>query len=349
MKLPSKALLYRDFKYSKYFMFLIFILLFIYWIPSGKYTVDWQWVERGESMSFSILLFTIASFMSVVLFNYDRRISSYTLSASMPFDRNEVITSKWLVALYNITFAHVSIYAMINVILILQVSWRMNFWHATKWVIVNLLMAYCIFGFITMIQSMNGSCIIGICISALMIIFPISLVYLVCGVFYIHYNNVLIPSLLEPIKNSDIIQWIYARLWSLFGMDPSQFDIPVREYFYEQGLTDFSFFLRCGIFVILTIVFYLASVKLYKHNKLEKNGHLIVIGKTEKLYKILIAYFIGVFLQNIYFWIIEGHAGNFRFGSFFNPDAILFFYIILPIPIYFLIGKLIKLYNRRFS
>ncbi len=347
MKLPNKALLYRDWKYSKLFMPILFLEL-LYFIFVADIIFLYQ--DASNKMIVLIFMFITILGMSVTLFNYDRKLSNYTLVASMPFTRNEIMKSKWLVGLYNIIIPFLTVYVLANIILILRYSWKTDIPFVTKILSGDMLTAFMMFGFVMLIQSMNGSSLFGVFTTALFATFPLSLVYLIYGVFLGYYGAAgnLIPDYLAPLASSNILEIIFGGVWFLFGIefgDVSYMFSP--EYYTYMGSMPF-FVLKVFLLFLITVLFFVLSSKVYSQNKFEENGSISTVGKLERLYKIVMAYFIGFIIHQVYFNIVIGPSlGLYKTGI--RPDAVILCCVLIPIPLYFVMGKLIDVYNKRFS
>lgn len=345
LNLPSKALLYRDWKYSKWFMLLIFFELFVVYIKGfleynqvmGPRIVTFY--SSGRYLAGILLLVITIAFMSAVLFTYERKRSVYTLTASMPFKRKEIVVSKWFVGVYNIFVPHFCIYVIMNALLITNFCWKKYFFEVTQWFILYLLMSFCILGFILMAQSLNGSALFGSFLAMLLIIAPFSLLYLWYGL-NIHYNSVILtPHYLQGILNSGINESLVKFISIFIGIsfDPHS---DLSQYLFIQN--HFWFWLRCLSFLGLGVLFYILSIKLFQKSKFEKTGYLTTVGAFEKLYKIIMAYITGFLLNYIFSTTITPEY-------FFRPDTTILFCVIIPVPLYFILGRGIKAYNKRLT
>ncbi|MFZ5988967.1 MAG: ABC-2 transporter permease [Bacillota bacterium] len=341
LNLPSKALIYRDWKYSKWFILLLFLELFIFCIPGLVFQREFgePSIDMIYHNGLNVLFYTSVTLalMSVVLFNYDRRLSSYTLAASMPFKRSEIITSKWLVGFYNIAISYFSIYVLMNVMLILNFCWKRYFFDITRWTLVSMLMSFCILGFILMAQSLNGSAIFGVFMTALFAFLPASLIFILYRIFYGHYSQYIIPGFLKPIKESGIILNIFEGALFLLGTD-----LMNQSVFHSLMQSNLGFIIKGLVFIGLTIIFYILSLGIFKKNKFEMSGYITALGNMGKIYKLSMAYSLCLFMFVAYCFSING-------GYIFNPDLVIFFCVILPVPFYFIMDKVIKLYNKRFQ
>jgi hypothetical protein len=87
------------------------------------------------------------------------------------------------------------------------------------------------------------------------------------------------------------------------------------------------------------IVLFKLSIKLFSKSKSEINGRITTVNGVNKIYKIVLAYYTGYLLHTLFAGIFD--------GAFYRLDLVVLFYFVLPIPLYFLMGKIIVKYNRR--
>lgn len=328
MKLPGKALLYRDFKYSKWFMLLLFLELFVLFLLP-----DFVFFNRRsypklflfESMNRYMITLPVITLTIVLLssslFYYDRKLVNYTLAASMPFSRNKMITSKWCVGLYIIFVPFFAVYIFMNALLITNFCWQMFFIDITKWFILCLSVSLCIFGFVMMFQSLNGSAITGSIMTLLFAAFPFSLLYPLLGITISHYRNITPPRLIEQVFLRPIGQ-LYSQIVN-----------------YRINISIFKAISLCIVFVSLAAAFYFLSVLIYKKGRYENTGCITMLIAFEKLYKAILSYYAGFFVLVILSIFSTRYA--------FRPDIAIACCVVLPIPLYLATGKAIKLYSKR--
>ncbi len=327
MKLPGKALFYRDWKYSKWFVPLIsFEMFLIFFVPAvlseryGRALEFNPFSAAGNYIALFLLVFPTVILMSLCLFYYDRKLTCCSLSACMPFSRDEIITCKWVVGLYNIVLSYLSIYVLMNAALIFNFCWGRLFPDITKWFILCLTVTICFFGFVVLLQSFSGSAVVGSIMTLLLAAAPFSILYSIYGIFNIHYTSARIPRILEPFLVKLYWENVYTKINSI------KLNIPESLVILILGLG-------------LTCVFYFLSLKLFKKTRLEMTGCLTAIRGADKLYRIVLSYYAGFFLLVLYNLVFQRSA--------FRPDILVLCCIILPIPLYFVTGKAIRIYNKR--
>lgn len=353
-KMPSKALFYRDWKYSRWFMIPIVLELMFFFIPPFVQEVRMKTAVGGFNdraaiyMAFYFIFSITLSIMSVTLFYYERNVNLYSLSASMPFKKAEIIRSKWLVGLYNITLPYFFVYLLLNAIMICNFCWKDYFINTSKWFVVSLLTAYFIYGFIIMVQSINGSAVSGSLATILFALCPLTILYTLFQVLYKHYSlqslyaitnqdnsPVLIPDFLKGIVESRVIEDIVNAVFSLFNISTTQKPLPS-----PFAQTDSGFFFRAVFFLVFILLFYYLSKKIFVKSKYEKSGCLISSTAYERVCRAVISYLLGFMALVIYSMLTSSKTA-------FRLDFAIVFCLVLPILIYYLSGVALKLNSRQ--
>lgn len=339
MKSINKALIYRDLKYSKWFIPILSIVLLWLNIPSYLNLGNWMKYERYTRLPLNgvgtdagiigtFILAVVLQIMVCGLFYFDRNPSSYSFAASMPFKKKEIIISKWIIGLFNIFVAYFILYVMMNLLLIINNCWTEGFWLTTISFIVNLLLSLCIYGFILMIQAINGSVFVGGLLSLLFALIPYTFVYYLNNM-YSYYHNMGLEMVFINNTYSSVMDSL-DFLKSLLGMDVS-----VDLYMPYWVLA------KIIIYLAALIVMYFLSIRIFNKSKMELTGKLITVKSMNTLYKIVMAYYAGVLAHSIIY-------SDYSYDAF-RIEYIFFTLVIIPIPFYFLIGKVIKIYNHRYA
>jgi len=97
--------------------------------------------------------------------------------------------------------------------------------------------------------------------------------------------------------------------------------------------------IRCLIYIVLITIVFFMSVGIFQKSRYEKLGHIATVGGMEKFYRGVISYSIS-FLVFMIVLVIEGNI---------RLDWAVLFCIIIPILLYFLLGRFIGRYNSRMS
>lgn len=345
--LVSRALIFRDWKYSKWFIPVIFIELFFMYVPgflipgelSSQLNSSGFYGDNGEKFIFYILLLSLTiSLMSINLFHYDTNLSCCTLSGSMPFTRKEIILSKWLVGIYNLSICYFSIFVIMNSILICNFCWTNYFMNLLLWSTVNFLISICLFGLIVLIQSTSASSVFGGILASLFVAFPATVFGILYGVVNTHYGslNIFVPDFLDSFirsglinKTVSFIKYIFnAGNDGIFPFDP-----------FAQSTSDFI--LRCLFFLLISFAFFVLSLRLFRKDNFY--GNIFAAYKFDLARKIsmaLVAYMLG-FALNMFFLCIVGAGIGLR------PDIVILFCIAIPILLYFVAGVAIKIHQKR--
>jgi hypothetical protein len=343
IRLTGKALIYRDFKTSFWFVPILFVeLLLVY---------SWEFIiDKGAGLEISsfdysrtIAALIIVSFtmllMSAVLFHYEKRFTYHTLCASMPFSKSEIIISKWLVGVYNIAISFSAFYVVLNCLLIRNYMWKRLIIDTTKLYITAMLVAIFIFGLMLLLQSANGSTWLGSFITFLCAAVPVTVLSVIYGVYRKYlFGDLLTPGFLDGHLFKNICYKLYKGIFFMMGMD---FDIfyPLG-YSYKPNAPGIGeTFVRCLVYIALIVFVFLISLFIFKKSRYEKMGHIASVGGMEKFYRAVISYS-SSFLVFVLVSIIGGDM---------RLDLAVLFCVIIPILLYLVLGRVIRRYNSRMS
>ncbi|NLL07117.1 MAG: hypothetical protein GX270_15365 [Clostridiaceae bacterium] len=346
MKSINKALIYRDWKYTKWFMPIIFIVLLFSMLIniSGDSYGDLIVNEFGFNIGTWIVV-AMLLIMTSIMFSFDRNLSSYSLAASMPFTRKEIILSKWFVGAYNLLIPFSSVYVILNMILIVNNCWLDKIGFVTFSITFNLMFLLCVFGFFIMIQAINGTVFLGSFISALFIAIPYSFVHIIHNIYSFYQGRYLVPSII--VNTEKVMNSIFIFITYILNINPLV-DADTIKYLKQNPidelmiLVNYEYHLKCiglAFYIVSLIVLFKLSIKLFSKSKSEINGRITTVNGVNKIYKIVLAYYTGYLLHTLFAGIFD--------GAFYRLDLVVLFYFVLPIPLYFLMGKIIVKYNRR--
>lgn len=354
----NKALLFRDWKYSKWFIPILLLELFYFNIPGFINKGEFGRVYPSYMPEFSeiVVIAVTLIVMASVMFAFDRNLQSYSLAASMPFTKREIIVSKWLVGFYNVSIAYFVIFAVMNVLLIINNCWVEYFGLCAFSFISNFLFALCILGVVLMIQSMSGSVIGGNLFSVLFAAVPYTFVYFVQSIYTRYSPMIIVPAFIKnsSVAASTILGFLKSLLWvdslsnfsstMLVDMSSttSMHDL-TNELINYYGYTKYWSleWAKVIIYILAIILTFVISIKIFNKSKMELNGKIMHIKRPSRLYKAFAAYYIGFGI-----WALTHvFAGNIAF----RLDYVILLCLISPIPFYFLIGKIMKIYNQRFA
>lgn len=354
----NKALLFRDWKYSKWFIPILILELFLFNIMDliNKDQFGRVYASYMPSLSEIAVIAVTLIIMASVMFAFDRNFQSYSLAASMPFTKREIIVSKWLVGFYNVSIAYFVIFTVMNVLLITNNCWEEYFGFCAYGFICNYLFALCIFGVVLMIQSMSGSVIGGSLFSVLFAAVPYTFIYFIEGIYTRYSSMIIVPKFIEKSSNtaSEILTFLksllgFGSLSNFSGIMAEEIDPTVSMYGLMNEMINYYGYTRYWVeawarIIIYTLAILLAfviSLKIFNKSKTELNGKIMHTKRLSRVYKAVIAYYIGFGI-----WILTRvFVGN----TAFRLDYVIVLCLISPILFYFLIGKIIKIYNKHFA
>lgn len=349
MKSINKALIYRDWKYTKWFMPIIFAVLFFANIPfiiSENSYADVTVNDFGYNLG-SWIVAAVLLIMVSVMFSFDRNLSSYSLAASMPFTRKEIILSKWFVGVYNILIPYCSIYVILNMMLIVNNCWLDKIGFITFSIAFNLMFLLCVFGFFLMMQAINGTVFLGSFISALFIAIPYSFVHIIHNIYSFYQGRYIVPSII--VNTQKVTNSILAFATYILKINPL-IDADTMKYLKQNPIDELMIYVKydyileyigLAFYIVSLLVLFKLSIKFFSKSKLEINGRITTVEGVNKIYRLVLTYYTGYLLYTLFAGIFDGEV--------YRLDYVVLFYLVLPIPLYFLMGKIIAKYNPRYD
>jgi len=220
IRLPGKAIVYKDFKASFWFIPIFFVeLLLVYswdFIRDNDVGLEIGSFYDSRTIIALLILSLTMLFMSAVLFHHEKSFTYHTLSASMPFSKSEIIISKWFVGMYNIAISFSAYYVVLNCILIRNYVWKRFIADVTMWYITSMFISILIFGLMLMFHSASGSTRLGGFITFLCVTAPVTLLSVIywIGCRYFLYNE-LVPNIIDG-QMLKIFGIDFTRVFSLF-------------------------------------------------------------------------------------------------------------------------------------
>lgn len=305
----NRALFYRDWKGAKWVFILMLVSIF-YAIPfrllnrltdygRGYYETRrlvssyyWGWFESlvfGSNVILTITLVVLVALLSVVLMRMERENSYYTLTASMPFTRYQVIFSKWITGVISITTAFAINYILIAIIFVANRSiiegGVVEHIHLFQWLWINTLGYVAIFSFMLFVQTVMGNSTAAGIIGIILLFVPPGFFAMLQN-FTAHYG-------FDSIGGMSFSEIGYRMVIFIYSVatprPPFYHDIPLR------------FFILSSILVVfLTLALYV-----YRKNDFEKNGLLIMFKPLEGFFKVGVSVCLGLL-----FGAILGIRGN---------------------------------------
>ncbi|WP_026894381.1 hypothetical protein [Clostridiisalibacter paucivorans] len=224
-------------------------------------------------------MFGILIFIAAFLF-YDLRNQNANLISSMPFTREEIIVNKLflgftaIISTMLISFIFIIIsYFSNSDILGPYISVSQLF----QWFLINTLTFTAGFAFFMGIQSLMGNVSAASIISPIMLLFPLWFIEMgeetIVRLTSINYSD------LSP---SNIIEKL---VFALYNTSEHSFYFNPEHNILSKDLIIYDNFMpKCITLLVLTIVFSLISIHIYKKNALELNGNFTMFKPLENVF-----------------------------------------------------------------
>lgn len=253
---------------------------------------------------FSIM--TLATILLVIiLFRSEKNNNTYSLLASMPFKRKDIVKTKWITGILSILINYTIAFILINIFYFLNTSVIFDpYIIILEWLAINMLCFMALFSFLFFIQNIIGSCIPAIAIGYTFQFIPSGVLHLLIRVINV---NIKLP------YDSSIIQNIYKLDRTFQNIN----NIPVASYggYDSEVMNFYNNFNEKIIFLVLVILItYLLSIFAYNKVSMAKIGNLFLFSFLEPIFKCGVAICTGLLLGNL----LGGDLGH---GNILSMDA----------------------------
>lgn len=302
-----KGLFYKEFKIGKWFLFLLtgelLFLLNLQFIEQIELLKDaakgrdfhyenfdytFRYLFNGFDTSKLLFIMSII-FLGSFLIGIDFSGKKYEFLTSLPYSREEIIKTKYIVGLLVIFISFTISFGVIlttfsNNIAIL--SYYLSYEFLFKYYFINLLIYIFIFLFIMLIQSLCGKNILGGVLGGIFLLLPLGLV-------------TLIEQFLRILMFSNIRFYGYEEKDYLF-MNLQKVAYYLSPTAYSDELSNYlSYSSRLIILVVLIIILVFALEYSFKKLPFERIGYISIYPLGEKVLKIGISFCTGLLAFDI--------------------------------------------------
>lgn len=291
----NKALIYKEWKRTQWLFFSLLGLTFV--LKNLRMIIDIQnykeFMKDITDMEFASIfarnVFTIVDiqfamfgmliFIAALLF-YDLRNQNANLIASMPFTREEIIFNKLFLGLISIISTMIISFILIMISYFAHkdtIGTYISVSQLFQWFLINTLTFTSGFAFFMGIQSLMGNVFAASIVSPIMLLFPLWFIgiskELIIRVTSLNYGD------LPP---SDITEKLVFALYNIsnhnFYFNPEHNTLSKDLIIYK------NFVPKCITLLVLTIVFSLIAIYMYRKNALELNGNFTMFRPLEYVF-----------------------------------------------------------------
>lgn len=288
--LYNKTLFKKEFKISKWMMILMTLNLLIFKIlkidnslkghkslltnrslsyEDAKISMlHWFNHELIGELFFSVIMIFLIIMLVTLMFQNERSNSTFGFLASIPYKREEVIKTKWIVGVITIIIPMVISLICISIFYKYNKSFiDDNYFIILRWFFITTLQYICIYSGLFLCQTLMGQNIISSIVGAIIIYVPYGTIAIIAKLVYSNFN--LKHKLLAKI--SDIMS--YSNLYN-FGLGDYVDLSDGRHLIYYLIYKEYN--IKIIIMIILTVTFYILAKYYYKVNSLENTGKIFI-------------------------------------------------------------------------
>lgn len=257
-----------------------------------KYWFNKSLNESAELWIFGVIILTIV--LAIILFQNERNGSTYSLIASMPFKRSEVIKTKWLTGIIAITLPFMVTFVIISAFYFINLRWMIDqpFSLILNWLFINILTCIAIFSFIFFIETIMGQNITAAVVGSLILIAPFGCLSIISEFIIVHkQNSIAYNPILEKIDTISDNMLLYEVNKPTIRFDRlviynNNIEYPYYIY-YNYGL-------KIVVLLCIIAITYLLSIYCYNKNQFEMNGYLVLFKPFEYILKFGVAICLGL-------------------------------------------------------
>lgn len=298
----NKALFYREWKnmmpLSLMFLFQTFLLVIMPFINTvqniqeaiskGIYNDSYKYFfydffisggpAQAMALGTSILIGTFIIGIDIMGRKYD-------LLNSMPFKREEIIITKWIIAALTAIIPMVLSFIVMSVVYSGNKDILKDYMDGNmifQWFLINTLAYLFIVTFIMLIQSLSGKNILGGVVGSIFLILPMGLTILIDGFFSVLALN---PNILSQEHYFNIMKKVEA-----IGINSSL-------GIYNLNLSDeymFSIYGKSAVLAIAILVLFILLIYSFKKIPLERNGYIVIFRPLEMIFKVGVSVCFGL-------------------------------------------------------
>lgn len=228
----------------------------------------------------------------------------YESLSAMPFKREEIIFTKWIMAALTVVIPILLSFVVMSVVYIrnkdlleIYMNWNMIF----QWALLNSLTYLFIVTFIMLIQSLSGKNVLGGVVGSIFLVLPMGLSMLISELLRVFALN---SNVLSQEQYSNIVQRIeviaFNTFFSVYNLDLSNNSMASS---YKKSII--------LALVILVLVFLL--VYAFKRIPLERNGYIVVFKPLEVIFKIGLSICFGLLGGVIASGMLKGHYNLYEY------------------------------------
>lgn len=336
-KYINKALLYKEWKSCKWFLFTFALLnaFFIMIINTGTARIrnnafkglNASDIVVSDYSSLWIMVFIPLVICAAILAGEEFSGKKYEIFSAMPFKREEIVINKWIMGTMTFLIPLLISYLMLLLNFELNkdiLSGILSCGIIFKWLIFNALECNFVFTFIMLIEFLTGKNILGGIFGTIFLFLPLGLFMLLAMNTQFIGNYIKVDLWERASENASLVLYNMDGIFS----SHNSFISPV---------------LRIVILAAATIICLLLSIYAFKKYSLENIGSIVAFRKLELIFKIGVSICFGLLFSGIYNGFLTEKVNNVSSAQVNMYMAItMTIAVIGGIVTYFIVNKIIE-------
>ncbi|WFD09516.1 ABC-2 transporter permease [Tepidibacter hydrothermalis] len=324
----NKALLYKEVKSAKWITLIMVISIFTY---KTMYLMNYERrlkiLEHVRTPQLKPHLFNISFFstngdqvimllavilLATILFKSERQTETYSFIASMPFKRKDIIKTKWFVGSCSIFISFFINAILISIIFHTKyknIAIEDSSYIIFQWALINILTYISIFTMILFTQTLMGQNVAASIVGSIVMFFPTGLLEMIRQILRVNF----IYSYWADSIGTKLVEFTpyFINTVSCTYIPSGNESDLYNNYFYEYQ----NYFTKIVVLIILIVLFYNLAIYIYKINKLENSGNLIMFSSLEPVFKWGFSICFGLFVATIVSSSFDGQNYKIITGS----------------------------------
>ncbi|KEI02920.1 ABC-2 transporter permease [Clostridium botulinum] len=331
----NKALIYREWRNIRALALLFFLeVMFVTIVPfihdirtaidaiNNKNIYGDHWESlcnmkdyfQGSNQTGLISVSISVIFIATIVIGGDLIGRKYEELNSLPFSRDQIIVSKWIIAMLVIVVPLIVGTSLVHILYHINENFigkSVTNKMILSWSSINILIPVFVLTFIMLIQTLSGKHLIGGIVGGIFLVFPLafgSLVFMATDIFR---------------KNPDFINFIREHLDGIFSnlynfariITPAAYGFDLRlekpegydVYTFDSFSGFFSPRLRIIFLIVFTILAFILMVYVFKRVPIERCGYIVIFKPLEIIFKIGVSVCFGLLGASIVSPMIESH------------------------------------------
>lgn len=300
--------------------------------PEFIFNKYWFNVQLMRSYgSCAMLMLVLVLLFSILLFKGEKQDSTYSLMASMPFKRKDIIVTKFKVGVLSMFIAYFINFIITTIFYFSNTQYIFTtYYDVPAWFLMNFLFSVFFFSFIVLIHTMIGQYFVATITAPIILTVPYGV-----GRYLL---NIIRMQLNIPFNNPN-----YIKINNIIN-HTNVYSLPEVDYKWLGGNNSIfvysNYSKKVIILIVLIIAVFILAVTIYNKVKLENINSVLIFKFLEPIFKWGVAICFGMLVSTTNITVQYEQTAK---------SSLIIIYVLLFIGTligYFITNKILKVYNK---